>query len=264
MLHHASDPLVRLLTVSPVCPVGSARDVTPARSPPSSRLPSRLGSRPLTPAQKREVQSHLQDDLARGFTASGLANQANREQIRLMTPRGKRAHQEELELRASTSPGFGRGDLGSDWLTASRTSSIGAHRTGAINGVIPRVLPDKLDWVLQARRRIEIQDDATRIMKAGGSYKDLADSKLKPKLPLMRGLVYAYDPPITLPSHNLADYYSQPSIGTFRIPFDAPKPSSLAVFSTWPKAQFGSGTSCSLLGFDFLASRDTHGGPLSP
>ena len=110
---------------------------------------------------------------------------------------------------------------------------FGAHRTGAVNGVVPRVLPDKLDWVLQARQRLEIKDTVVRIKAFSAEpYKDLIDNRLKPKYDAptiaLPDLVHAYDPPLTLPSHNLANYHGQPSIGTFRVPFAAPKPTSLA------------------------------------
>jgi len=229
--------------------IGKARDVSNENSavntPRTSRLGSRLSSRPLTPAQQLAQQREMLEKQARGYTASSARAAAS--QRRPNTMAGGQVTAKE-----------GIGNV-KDWLTVSHTSSIGSRHgsrhhqsTGAINGVIPRVLPDKLDYVLQARRRHEIQGDATRILQSGGSYFDLVDSRLKPKLPELLGLVHAYDPPLTLPSHNLPDYRAPTSFGSFRIPFEAPRPSSLATSSTSSALRSGS---WSQAGFDRLANR---------
>ena len=221
--------------------IGMALDLSNEQSRVESRLGTpRQGSRPLTPAQQRQ-------GTPRGYTASGMREK----------PRGHGQGNLTISTGGDGVPHLPLDALenAKDWMVRSQTSSIGqrawngkswsvrSHRTGSIHGVIPRVLPDKLDYVLQARQRAEIQEELAKIAEhipdyasaeARAAYKKLADSRLKPKLPLMPGLVRAFDPPLTLPSHNLQDYYSPRSVSTFRVPYAAARPSSLAGFETSP------------------------------
>eukprot|EP00900_Chrysochromulina_parva_P003305 jgi/Chrpa1/12976/Chrysochromulina_OHIO_Genome00019935-RA len=218
--------------------IGMALDLSNEQSRVESRLGTpRQGNRPLTPAQQRQ-------GTPRGYTASGMREK----------PRGLGQSNLTISTGGDGVP-LDALENAKDWMVRSQTSSIGqrawdgkswsvrSHRTGSIHGVIPRVLPDKLDYVLQARQRAEIQEELAKVAEhipdyasaeARAAYKKLADSRLKPKLPLMPGLVHAFDPPLTLPSHNLHDYHSPRSVGAFRVPYAAARPSSLAGFETSP------------------------------
>jgi len=175
----------------------------------------------------------------------------------------------QMPLR--TSPSFAQMPNDLVGSQASLASSIGHNGHEARS--LPRILPDKLNWIHRARFNLLLNakddgsdKDALALMHQQGrqgkgsraglrssvstptlsSFKSLASCKSVDVLSELyeRGGSTAFAPPLQRPSSSLRDYHGPTN---FLPVFNAPAPSSLAI---WPKRD----GSLSLLGFDRLAN----------